>query len=211
MSNIILIGMPGAGKSTVGVILAKTLGMNFIDTDIMVQERAGRLLQKIIDAEGPAGFLAIEEMTICSLHGENAVIATGGSVVLSRKSMEHLKEDGVVVYLAISFAEMEKRLRNITTRGIVLPAGQGLRDMYDQRVPLYRKYADITRECSGEDFEGVVEELVRRLGEKGIRAGDRVESNREDNGLARFMEEAEGDEVLSVQEAKKHYRALKKD
>jgi len=174
MSSIILIGMPGAGKSTVGVILAKTLGMTFIDTDILIQERAGRLLQKIIDGEGPEGFLAIEEMTVCSLHVENAVIATGGSVVLSAKAMAHLKEDGVVVYLAISFAEMEKRLRNITTRGIVLPAGQGLRDMYDQRVPLYRKYADITVECSDEDFEAVVEELVRRLGEKGNGSGGRM-------------------------------------
>ena len=172
MSSIVLIGMPGAGKSTVGVILAKTLGMTFIDTDIVVQERAGRLLQKIIDGEGAEGFLAIEEMTVCSLHVKDAVIATGGSVVLSAKAMAHLKEDGVIVYLAISFAEMEKRLRNITTRGIVLPAGQGLRDMYDQRVPLYEKYAGITVACSGEDFEAVVEELVRRLGEKGI--GDRT-------------------------------------
>jgi shikimate kinase len=155
----------------VGVILAKTIGMTFLDTDILIQERAGRLLQEIIDGEGPDGFLAIEEMAVCSLHVENAVIATGGSVVLSAKAMAHLKEDGVVVYLAISFAEMEKRLRNITTRGIVLPAGQDLRDMYDQRVPLYGKYADITVECSDEDFEAVVEELVRRLGAKGMGAG----------------------------------------
>lgn len=168
MSSIVLIGMPGAGKSTVGVILAKTLGMTFIDTDIVVQERAGRLLQKIIDGEGAEGFLAIEEMTVCSLHVKDAVIATGGSVVLSAKAMAHLREDGVIVYLAISFAEMEKRLRNITTRGIVLPAGQGLRDMYDQRVPLYEKYADITVACSGEDFEAVVDKIVRELGAKGI-------------------------------------------
>ena len=163
MTNIILIGMPGAGKSTAGVILAKTLGMTFIDTDIVIQERAGRLLQEIIDTEGPAGFLAIEETAILSLHAENAVIATGGSVVLGADAMEHLKEDGVVVYLEISFGEMEKRLRNITSRGIVLPEGQDLRDMYDQRRPLYEKYADITIRCQGWDFEAVVEQIVNGL------------------------------------------------
>jgi shikimate kinase len=163
MPAIILIGVPGAGKSTVGVLLAKTLGRAFIDTDILVQEQAGRLLQEIIDTDGPGRFLAIEERTVLSLHVKNAVIATGGSVVLSGGAMEQLKKKGVIVYLAISFAEMEKRLRNITTRGIVLPAGQGLRDMYDQRVPLYGKYADITITCSDDDFETVVEKIVREL------------------------------------------------
>lgn len=164
MHNIILTGMPGAGKSTVGVILAKTLGMTFIDTDIVIQQRAGRRLQEIIDAEGTDGFLAAEEEAILSLHVKNAVIATGGSVVLEGKAMEHLNENGVIVYLEISFAEMERRLRNITSRGIVLPPGQGLRDMYDQRVPLYRKYAGITIRCSGWDFEEVVGKIVRELG-----------------------------------------------
>ncbi|MHB8053472.1 MAG: shikimate kinase, partial [Methanoregula sp.] len=124
MKNIIIIGMPGAGKSTVGVILAKTLGMNFTDTDIVIQETSGRLLQEIIDTEGPESFLKIEENAILSLQGQNAVIATGGSVVFSGRAMEHLKRDGVVLYLAISFEEMARRLNNITTRGIVLVAGQ---------------------------------------------------------------------------------------
>jgi shikimate kinase len=173
MTSIILIGMPGAGKSTAGVILAKTLGMHFIDTDIVVQERAGRLLQEIIDADGAAGFLAAEEAAILSLHAENAVLATGGSVVLSAKAMAHLKKDGVAVYLEISFAEMERRLRNITARGIVLLPGQGLREMYDQRRPLYEKYADITIACAGEDFETVVGAIIRKPGANGITPGYR--------------------------------------
>src|SRR5208337_422937 len=106
MKNIILIGMPGAGKSTVGVILAKTLGTTFVDTDIAIQEHAGRLLQDIIDTEGPGVFLEIEEETILSLSCRNSVIATGGSVVFSQKAMDRLKEEGVVVYLEISCGEM---------------------------------------------------------------------------------------------------------
>ena len=136
-----------------GVILAKTLGMHFTDTDIVIQETSGRLLQEIIDTEGPESFLKIEEDALLSLHARNAVIATGGSVVFSGRAMEHLKRDGVVLYLAISFEEMARRLNNITTRGIVLHAGQSLRDMYNERVPLYEKYADITIGCSGDDFE----------------------------------------------------------
>ena len=160
MKNIILIGMPGAGKSTVGVILAKTLGMKFTDTDIAIQERTGRLLQEIIDTDGPGAFKKIEEETILSLHPRHAVIATGGSVVFSRKAMEYLKSEGVVVYLKISFVVMEERLKNITTRGIVLLHGQSLRDMYDERIPLYEKYADLTIDCSDEGFESVVGKVM---------------------------------------------------
>ena len=163
MKNIILIGMPGAGKSTVGVILAKALGRTFIDTDIVIQENAGRLLQEIIDREGPGAFLKIEEKTILSLHCHNSVIATGGSVVFSQKAMESLKKEGVVIYLAISFEEMEERLRNITTRGIVLFSGESLSDMYHERVPLYEKYADITVDCSKGDFEDIVEKVIGEL------------------------------------------------
>jgi shikimate kinase len=163
MKNIILIGMPGAGKSTVGVILAKTLGMTFVDTDIAIQERTGRLLQEIIDADGPAAFLKTEEETALSLSCRNSVIATGGSVVFSGTAMAHLKEGGVVVYLAISFEEMERRLKNITTRGIVLFSGESLFDMYHERVPLYEKYADITVECEREDFEVVVGKVIGEI------------------------------------------------
>jgi shikimate kinase len=161
--NIILIGMPGAGKSTVGVILAKTLGMTFIDTDIAIQERAGRLLQEIIDTEGPDAFLLAEEETILSLRCRNCVIATGGSVVFSKKAMDRLKKEGVVVYLKISFDEMVQRLKNITTRGIVLIAGQSLSEMYRQRVPLYEQYADITVDCEGKDFEEVVGKVMGEI------------------------------------------------
>ncbi|MFA6364692.1 shikimate kinase [Methanoregula sp.] len=162
MKNIILIGMPGAGKSTVGVILAKTLGRTFTDTDLVIQENSGRLLQVIIDTEGPDAFLKIEEKTILSLHGHNSVIATGGSVVFSEKAMEYLKA-GVVIYLKISFEEMVKRLNNITTRGIVLFSGESLRDMYDERVPLYEKYADITIDCSDDPFEKIVGKVIEEL------------------------------------------------
>ncbi|MCK9592715.1 MAG: shikimate kinase [Methanoregula sp.] len=163
MKNIVLIGMPGAGKSTMGVILAKTLGRNFTDTDIVAQEKSGRLLQEIIDEEGTGAFLEAEEKTILSLHGHHAVIATGGSVVFSEKAMEHLKKDGVVIYLKISFEEMVRRLDNITTRGIVLAEGQSLRDMYNLRVPLYEKYADITIDCSDGDFEHCIGNVMNKL------------------------------------------------
>ncbi|KLK88496.1 shikimate kinase [Methanoculleus sediminis] len=161
--NIVLIGMPGAGKSTVGVVLAKTLGMQFIDTDILIQERAGRMLQEILDTDGPDAFKRIEEETILSLHSSRAVIATGGSVVCSEDAMAHLKSAGLVVYLEIPYAEMEARLKNITTRGIVLLPGQSLRGMYDERVPLYERYADLTVACSGEDLESVVENVIKAL------------------------------------------------
>jgi shikimate kinase len=163
MNNIILIGMPSAGKSTVGVILAKTLGMNFIDTDITIQEKSKRLLQEIIDTDGPDAFKTIEEETILSLHSHHTVIATGGSAVFSKRAMEHLTQYGVVVYLKISFDEMEKRLRNITTRGIVLTRDETLYEMYNERVPLYEKYAGITIDCEKEDFEMIVKKIIADL------------------------------------------------
>lgn len=163
MKNIIIIGMPGAGKSTMGGILAKTLGRNFIDTDIVAQETSGRLLQEIIDNEGTGAFLESEEKMILSLHLQNAVVATGGSVVFSGNAMEHLRKDGIVIYLKISFEEMVRRLNNITTRGIVLAAGQSLRDMYNQRVPLYEKYADITIDCSDGDVEKCIGNVMNGL------------------------------------------------
>ena len=163
MKNIILIGMPGAGKSTLGVILAKTLRMNFIDTDILIQERTGELLQDIIDNEGSTALLKIEEETILDLAAHHAVIATGGSAVFSEKAMKHMRSDGVVLYLDISFEKMVQRLKNIKTRGIVLFEGSNLHDMYSERVPLYEKYADITIGCSEGDFEDIVGKVIREL------------------------------------------------
>lgn len=163
MDNIILIGLPGAGKSTVGVILAKTLGMDFIDTDIVIQEKTGSLLQEILDRDGSDAFKKIEEGSILSLHPDSTVIATGGSVVCSDDAMAHLKTTGVIVYLKISYGEMEKRLKNISTRGIVLLPRQSLHQMYEERVTMYEKYADLTIDCSEEDFETVVGKVIDEL------------------------------------------------
>ena len=165
MNNIILIGLPGAGKSTLGVILAKALGMHFIDTDIVIQDQTGRLLQEIINTDEVERFLEIEEECVLSLTCSHAVISTGGSVVYSTRAMKHLRTDGIIIYLEISFEEMVRRLKNITTRGIVLEQGQSLRDMYDQRIPLYERYADISIDCSERAFESVVENVVVRIKE----------------------------------------------
>jgi shikimate kinase len=156
--------MPGAGKSTLGVILARTLGWRFIDTDIAIQDRTGRLLQEIIDRDGTDSFLATEEETVLSLRCSRTVIATGGSVVFSDRAMEHLKSSGPVVYLKIPFDEMVQRLNNITTRGIVLRPKESLHAMYSERVPLYEKYADITINCSGVPFEEVVGKVISEIG-----------------------------------------------
>ena len=163
MKNIVLIGMPSAGKSTGGVILAKTLGMNFTDTDIVIQENTGRLLQVIINTDGIDGFLKIEESTILSLNCNNSIIATGGSVVFSDRSMDYLKKDSLVIYLHIAFEEMVQRLNNITTRGIVFAEGESLLEMYNQRIPLYEKYADITIDCSKVDIEDIVEKVINEV------------------------------------------------
>lgn len=163
MKNIVLIGMPGAGKSTIGVVLAKVQKKKFVDTDLLIQEVTGRALQEILDRDGTATFRRIEEEIILSHRFRNTVIATGGSVVLSRKAMEYLKKGSVVVYLKVPFPEIEQRIRNITTRGIVLEKGESLRTIYDHRVPLYETFADITVNCSGHDFEPVVKTILERV------------------------------------------------
>ena len=161
--NIVLIGVPGAGKSTVGVVLAKELRMQFIDTDLLIQERCGRLLQEILDDGGPDSFKEIEEEVVLSLDCRNTVLATGGSVVFSGRAMEHLRKGGIIVWLDISRERMEERLRNSAMRGIVLAKGESLRAMYNERMPLYRNYADVTIACSDDDVERIVRKIVHEV------------------------------------------------
>lgn len=157
--NIILIGMPGAGKSTLGVLLAKALGMDFVDTDIVIQQFEGRLLQDIIDNDGMEKFIEIEERIISDLRLRNCVIATGGSVIFSEKAVNVLKQGGQIIYLHVPYEEIKKRLKNVKTRGIVIKAGSSLEDIYKERVPLYIKYADITVDCSNKNIEDCVREI----------------------------------------------------
>ena len=163
-----MIGMPGAGKSTLGVLLAKALGMDFVDTDIMIQQRENRLLQEIIDVEGMESFIRIEEDVIAALKFRHSVIATGGSVVYSQRAMEALKRDGTVIYLSVPYEEVQKRVTNITTRGIVLKAGNSLKDAYQERLPLYQKYSDLIVDCAQRDIEGCVGEMVKKLSEQRV-------------------------------------------
>jgi shikimate kinase len=154
--NIVLIGMPGAGKSTIGVLTAKTLGMSFVDTDLLIQEKEGRLLQEIIDNDGVDKFLKIEEETILQLNKENCVIATGGSVIYSQDSITHLKKKGRLIYLKLRYDEIEQRIKNMLSRGIAIGKGQKLIDLYNERIVLYEKYADFTVNCSDSMIEDVV-------------------------------------------------------
>jgi shikimate kinase len=156
MRNIVLIGMPASGKSTVGVLLAKALGRDFIDTDLLIQAREGALLQDIIMDKGIDEFIRIEEEVITGLDCINTVIATGGSVVYSYEAMDHLGQKGIIVYLQVDYEEIKRRLINITSRGIVFEEGQDLIDLYNKRLPLYQKYADLTIDCGGKDIETLV-------------------------------------------------------
>lgn len=142
--NIILIGMPGCGKSTVGVVLAKAMGYRFLDSDLVIQEQEERLLCEIIEQEGLEGFLEIEERINASIDVNRTVIATGGSVVYGNKAMCHYKENGIVVYIELPYEEIKKRLGDLTRRGVAMKKGETLRELYDERKPLYEKYADIT-------------------------------------------------------------------
>ena len=166
--NIVLIGMPGVGKSTVGVILAKVLGYQFIDADLVIQQQEGRLLHEIIEEEGTEGFIQVENRVNASLSASHAIIATGGSVVYGKEAMEHLREIGTVVYLEVSFPVLEKRLADIKGRGVVLKEGQNLYDLYLERTPLYEYYADIRISETGLDIEQTVEQIVSQLQQDGI-------------------------------------------
>ena len=156
-NNIVLIGMPGVGKSTLGVILAKELGYEFIDSDLLIQRRERRLLREIIEQDGVDGFLEIEDQVNSALRAERAVIATGGSVVYGSAAMEHLREIGTIVYLQLPYGELEKRLGNLHNRGVVLRDGQTLKSIYEERCALYERYADIVINESGLDLEESLE------------------------------------------------------
>lgn len=162
-SNLVLIGMPGAGKSTIGVILAKIIGYHFLDSDLVIQERENRLLHEIIASEGTEGFLEIENRINASLEVERTIIATGGSVVYGKEAMEHLKKIGNIVYLKADYETIQKRLGNLEKRGVALKEGQSLKDLYEERTRLYEFYADVTVDEQGLGTEETIEAVLQKL------------------------------------------------
>lgn len=163
MENIIFIGMPAVGKSTVGVVVAKRLGYQFIDTDLLIQEKEGELLREIIEKKGIDGFLEVEDRVNAEVEADNTVISPGGSVVYCKNAMKHYKEIGTVVYLKASYETINKRLKSAKNRGVVLRDGQTLRHLYDERVPLFEKYADITVCEDGLKLEDTIEKVIEAL------------------------------------------------
>lgn len=167
MNNITLIGMPGAGKSTLGVVLAKVLGFQFLDSDLLIQKQEKKRLCQIIDEKGIDGFKEIENRVNASIDVTDTVIATGGSVVYCDEAMQHLKSVGKVVYLKLSYKSVRKRLGNLKGRGVVLEEGQTLLDLYEERTPLYEKYADIVVDEEGKDLEAGLQAVLESL--KGLK------------------------------------------
>lgn len=164
MENIVLIGMPGAGKSTVGVLLAKALGYAFLDTDLVIQRREGALLQSLVDSLGVEPFLDAESAAIRSVDCQRTVIAPGGSAVCRADAMEHLKRLGPVVYLRLPLEELETRLSNISSRGIAMAPGETLADLYAFRAPLYQRWADLTVDVGrGQSLEETVQAVLDTL------------------------------------------------
>ncbi|MBE5805013.1 MAG: shikimate kinase [Clostridiales bacterium] len=161
--NIVLIGMPGCGKSTVGVVLAKALGMDFIDTDLLIQRSRNMRLHQIIDQVGDEGFRTIENEVNASLNVDGCVIATGGSVVYGQEAMEHLRGIGTVVYLRLEYAQVRERLGDLHARGVSMRPGQTLHDLFDERTPLYEKWAHITIHCDGLRLREVVANIRSKL------------------------------------------------
>lgn len=159
MKNIVLIGMPGSGKSTIGVVLAKILGYEFLDSDLEIQKREKRRLSQIIESEGTEGFLKIENDVNCSINPEQTVIATGGSAIYGAQAMEHLGQIGTIIYLKLEYKDLEQRLGDLKNRGVVLKDGQTLLDLYQERVPLYEKYAHITIDEAGKDIQDIALEI----------------------------------------------------
>ena len=163
MKNIVLIGMPGSGKSTVGVVLAKAMGMQFIDTDLLIQQKTGETLQTTINTKGLEAFLKVEEDVLSSIEVNSFVIATGGSAVLSQNAMEHLKKNSILVFLNVTLSELKNRISNITTRGIAMKKGEDIATVYETRLPLYKKYSNITVSPDTLTLEQTVEEIFMQL------------------------------------------------
>ena len=162
-NNLVLIGMPGVGKSTVGVILAKELGFQFVDSDLLIQQSEKKLLKQIIEEKGTDGFIAVENRINRSIKAERTVIATGGSVVYGKEAMEHLKEIGKIIYLRISYECLEKRLHNLRGRGVVRREGQTLRDIYEERAVLYERYADLVIDEDNKNIEETLQDILEHV------------------------------------------------
>jgi shikimate kinase len=160
MNNLIFIGMPASGKSTVGVVVAKRIGYDFIDTDLLIQKQEGKLLKDIIEERGNEGFLEIENQVNRDVCAENSVISPGGSVVYCREAMLHFKEIGTVIYLKVPFEQISQRIENAKNRGVVLAEGQTLRDLFDEREKLFEEYADYTISEEGMSLEETIEEVL---------------------------------------------------
>ena len=165
MDNIVLIGMPGCGKSTIGVVLAKVMGYHFIDADLLIQERENRLLSEIIEENGPEDFNRIENEVNSAIVADRAVIATGGSVIYGKEAMAHFREIGVIVYLRLPLDELRNRLDDLAERGISMKEGQTLKDLYDERTPLYEKYAELIIDVEGLSIRESVMLIRERLSE----------------------------------------------
>ncbi len=159
--NLTLIGMPGAGKSTVGVVLAKMISYEFIDTDILIQLKKGLSLQEIVDADGYIALRQIEEETVYSLDVDNSVISTGGSVVYSRKAMEHLKRISKVIFLKTTYATLLKRINDFNTRGLAKAKNQTFEDLFKERMPFYEQYADLSIDCDNLSQEDAAKTIIR--------------------------------------------------
>lgn len=169
VNNIVLIGMPGSGKSTVGVLLAKALGYGFLDIDLVIQQREAALLQDILDSRGLDAFLDAEESAVCSVQCEGNVIAPGGSAVCREAAALHLKSLGPVVYLKVPLEELQGRIQNLSTRGIAMEPGQTLADVMAYRAPLYDKYADLVIDCGGgQTLAQTARQVLERLREQDL-------------------------------------------
>ena len=164
--NVVLIGMPGSGKSTVGVVLAKVLGYRFLDSDLEIQQQEGKRLPELIEEFGTEGFLDIEGRVNASIEADHCVIATGGSVVYRENAMQHLKEIGTVVYLKLTCEQLKERLGDLRCRGVALHDGQNLEGLYKERIPLYEKYADITVNEYGLNVEQTIDKILSLRNEK---------------------------------------------